>query len=131
MRTRPAAFDADSNLYNHESGNSANGAAMGDFLESYDFEIDGAGDSLFFMRKLVPDLVEQEGNILVTVKGRKYPHGPQVARNALTLTPTTPYVRPRLRARQGSIRIESDPMNPNAYWRTGMWRADGKSDGHR
>ena len=44
-------------LYDHETGNDADGSAMTDvFIESSDFDIDPAGDQFQFISKIIPDI---------------------------------------------------------------------------
>jgi hypothetical protein len=135
-RLTPSAFDADGMLYVHETDASDNGSAMGEFVESYDVEVPGPGgappgDNLMFMRRLVPDFLRMSGPMQVTLKARKYPHGQQVQRGPFTVATSDGYIRPRIRGRQVSLRMESDQALPDTDWRAGTWRMDVRPHGRR
>ena len=136
VRDVPAAFNASGTLYDHESGSSDDGDAMGEYLESWDFEIPGGGgaplgDGLLFMRRLVPDFLRMTNPIQVTLKARKYPHGEQIERGPFTVLTTDGYVRPRIRGRQVALYMQSDQDFPDADWRSGTWRMDVRPHGRR
>ena len=131
VRTVPAGFDADGVFYDHESGSTDDGVAMGEFIESCDVEIDQSGDHLLFLRRLVPDFLTMTGPMSITLKARKYPHGEQITRGPYTVTPTNGYIRPRIRGRQVQLRVESDQDMSDTDWRMGTWRVDARQHGRR
>ena len=129
VRTVPAAFGSAGQMYDHESGFTDNGAAMGEYLESWDLEVPGAqgqslGDNLALLRSIIPDTLRMSGDLSVTLKARKWPHGEQVTRGPFMLQPTTPFMPVRTRGRQISLRIESAQSSPTTDWRLGTWRAN-------
>lgn len=136
VRTKPAAFDAAGTLYDHETGASAAGDAMGEFLESWDAEVPGpngepAGDHLLFLRRLVPDFLEMTGPMEVTLKGRKYPHGEQITKGPFEVATSDGFIRPRIRCRQTSLFFQSKQSIVETHWRMGTWRVDARPHGRR
>lgn len=134
VRSKPAAFNASAVFYDHETGATDDGSAMGDYLDTWDFEIDPAGEHVMFIEKLVPDFLRLSGTVQVTFTGKLYPNGDaseDVTKGPFDIVPGTKFVKPRLRARQISMRIASDPMVPATDWRTGTWLGHARPQGRR
>ncbi len=101
------------------------------FLESYDVEID-EGTYHGFVRKMIPDFKELEGSIDLSLTAKAYPSSTGVevvSKGPFTITPTTPFVNPRIKGRQISMRVESDALGDD--WRMGTWRAQVRRKGRR
>lgn len=135
VRLVPAAFDASGTMYDHETGTSADGSAMSEFLESWDFEVPGefgsTGQNLVFMDALIPDFLRMTGPMQVTLNARKYPAGEQVTRGPFDVRTFDEYIRPRIRGRQVSLRMESNQAFPSTDWRAGVWRMNVRPHGKR
>jgi hypothetical protein len=71
----PIACDYTGNIYYHETGQSADGAAFDASAETADFYL-GAGDNLFTVRSIWPDIHAQVGAVNFSIKMRIYPQDP-------------------------------------------------------
>lgn len=115
------AAGTDGYLYQHETGTDDNGAAMGAYIQSFDMEIPNAGEQLMHVDQLVPDFLELEGSVDVTLSGRKYPQDTnRITKGPYTVANGTRKISTRIRARQVAIRVESNQTG--AKWRMGTWR---------
>lgn len=113
----------DGYLYTHEFGTDAYDQPMDAYIESGDIEIAPSGEAITHLSRLIPDFKVLTGSADITVKGRKYPQAAeQVQTGPHTVTATTEFISPRLRARQISIRIESDALGDD--WQVGTLRVD-------
>jgi hypothetical protein len=100
-------------LYNHESGNDADGSPMDNvYIESSDFDL-GEGTLFQMIRRIIPD-VKFTGNggsdqvINFVLKTRNYPAESLTTAATSTCTSSTNKIDIRVRARQAALRIESD-----------------------
>jgi hypothetical protein len=127
--SNPIWSDASGNLYYHEFGSNANGAALTGYIETGAFEV-GQGDTLSFMDRLIPDTTLNSGKeIKITVYTKRYPNSTAITKGPYTVGTSTEKVSLRARARQYRFRFEnSDLDNP---WKLGVWRADIQPDGKR
>lgn len=124
------AANTDGYLYKHETGTDANGTAMGAFIESYDMEIPNAGEELMHVDQLIPDFLELEGSIDLTLSGKKYPQDAnRITKGPYTVSNGTSKVSTRIRARQIAIRVESSQTG--AKWRMGTLRGRVGAHGKR
>lgn len=125
-------------LYAQESGFDDEGVAIPYFLESYDMEIgatnnlitgtaSGAGEFIYTISKIIPDIVRIVGTHLVTLKGRKNPQDRQWSRGPKKLTSAKRHIDMRLRSRQIAIRIESAELGSDIS--LGTWRMDTDQQG--
>jgi hypothetical protein len=71
----PVMAGADRYLYDHEYGANADGAAMGETLESAPFPLASGGDRAIEILGLLPDFENLDGTIAVSVLVRDYPQG--------------------------------------------------------
>lgn len=122
--------DADGNgfIFDHETGYSDNGAALGEYIQSSEFDIE-EGDNLLRMTGIVPDVKDQGGDLLWTIGTRADPHAPMVTHGPYQSTPTQQRVLFRLMGRQASVRIAG--VTPGAFWRLGKIRFDLEKTGAR
>ena len=128
-------------LYQHETGNDADGSPMDNvYIQSSDFDIDD-GDYYTFIRKVIPD-VKFTGNggsdqtINFVLKSRDFPGDSLTTDTTQNVTATTQKLDTRIRARQLTFRVESDDDNSSGVrlgvgWRLGDTRLDIKPDGRR
>jgi hypothetical protein len=126
----------DGKIFVHETGVDEtdqynNTTPMLSFIDSYDMEVD-EGTYHAVVRKMIPDFKRLIGSVDLSLTAKAYPSsgGVEVVnKGPFTITPTTPFVNPRIKGRQISFRIESDALGDD--WRMGTWRAQFKRKGRR
>ena len=127
INDKPTALDVNGNYYLHETGTSADGAALNAYVESAPFDI-GEGDYLMFVRGIVPDArMVGSDTMEITLKGRRYPQGAETVYGPYTIDDLTERVRTRLRVRQVTFRYESN--GTDLFWQGGKPRLDLKPQG--
>ena len=132
-KPRAAGADSSSNyVYAHETGTTADGAAMSPFIESSVFSI-GDGDQFSFVSRIVPDIdiTSSDSNTSVNyvLKTRNYP-GESLATNSTSaVTSTTDQAFVRSRSRSVVLRVESSAAD--VAWTLGDVRLDIRPDGRR
>jgi len=128
-------------LYNHETGNDADGSPMDNvYIESSDFAI-GNGEEFQSINKIIPDIkfTGSGGSgqtVNVVLKQRNYPGESLSTDSTSTCTATTTKIDTRLRARQVALRIESDDdgslgARSGVGFRVGAMRMDVRPNGRR
>lgn len=125
----PYAAGVDGRVYIHERGVDDDGQPMDAFLETYDMEIPEAGEYLMHVDKLIPDFLTLEGQVDIYLRGRKYPQSPQIQKGPYPVVPGTGKISARIRARQISLRMESNRLGDK--WRSGTLRARVRPHGRR
>jgi hypothetical protein len=114
-------------LYAHETGLDADGAAMGEWIESGWVDLDD-GEMLTHLEKLLPDWRRLVGQARLTVRVVDYPLQPPRVRGPFVVDAATTQVVVRARGRQVALRIDGD-VAPGGVWRLGAMRAKAQSDG--
>tara|TARA_R100000935_G_scaffold53334_1_gene81066 strand:- start:1098 stop:2975 length:1878 start_codon:yes stop_codon:yes gene_type:complete len=126
-------------LYEHEFGYDDDGSPMTNvFIESSDFDI-GDGEQFAFISKIIPDLRfvsnSSGGAVNMVLKTRDSPGDTLATNSTSVITSTTSESFVRARARQATVRIESDDddvsSNTSTGWRLGATRLDVRPDGRR
>ena len=128
-------------LYNHETGNDADGAAMDNvFIESSDFDL-ADGEDFQSIRRIIPDIkFTGDGGtgqtVNVVVKTRNFPAESLSTATTATCTSSTSKIDTRIRARQAVLRVESDDDNTSGDnlgvgFRVGVTRMDVQPNGRR
>jgi hypothetical protein len=120
----PLGFATDGLIYDHEVGNTANGAAMNAFVETSDFDVQD-GDNFIGLLGIWPDFARQRGNVRFTIKTKRFPNEvafKETATHPDVATPTTQKLDFRVKARQARMRIES--ASTDCFWRLGAIRLD-------
>ena len=138
-----AAGAASSNyyIYDHETGNDADGSPMTNvYIESGDFDI-GEGEEFQFIRRMIPDVkftgTGGSGQQINTVlKTRNYPGDSLATDSTSAFTATTTKIDMRARARQAVVRFESDDdasegIQLGVGFRVGGTRLDLRPNGRR
>ena len=117
-------------LYDHETGESANGDAIYSYVQSAFFDI-ADGDSISFVKRLVPDFSIQNDTMDFYAVSRAFSIAPDSPSSLTpyTFTPTTQKIDTRIRGRALSIKIESTSASNG--WRFGTLRLDIQPDGMR
>ena len=128
-------------LYDHETGNDADGSPMDSvYIESSDFDL---GDGTLFqqIRRIIPD-VKFTGNggsdqtINFVIKTRNFPADSLATAATNTCTSSTTKIDTRVRARQAALRVESDDDGSSGVrlgvgFRVGATRMDLQPSGKR
>ena len=128
-------------LYDHETGNDADGSPMDNvYIESSDFAL-GNGEEFQSINKIIPDIkfTGSGGSgqtVNVVLKQRNYPGESLSTDSTNTCTATTTKIDTRLRARQAALRIESDDdgslgVRSGVGCRVGAMRMDVRPNGRR
>ena len=74
-RKVPFAFDPDGHLYEHETGTSANGAAMNSYIEGSPREISENGETLYMVDQVIPDVtMSSSTSLTLFMNTRKFPN---------------------------------------------------------
>jgi hypothetical protein len=146
-----AAGGFDEYIYNHESGNDANGVPLSAYIESSNVDLDD-GDQFVLVRRIIPDIsfigsdTEPNVNPVVdfTIMPRNFPGAEYMPTNQEDQTFPRPVSRSstvpveqytnqvfvRARARQMAIKIESGGVK-GVRWQFGAPRVDLRADGRR
>jgi hypothetical protein len=129
-RNVPFAFDPDGYLYNHETGTSADGAAMTSFIESSPGEIPNTGNNLYMVDKVIPDVtMSSDTNLSLFINTRKYPNATEVTKGPFVITSSTEKVSTRAKGRQMSMKLQSSGTLDD--WSLGTFRINAREDGLR
>ena len=123
----PMGVSPDGVLYMHETGRSADGAALDSYIESGDFDM-GDGDDVMLIKRMIPDF-KLIGLIEAYIKVRKYPNSAQTTKGPYEISSTTVAVDFKARGRQATLRLESS--GTDTFWRLGRLRFDIQPDGKR
>jgi hypothetical protein len=129
----PIAASATSHLlYYHELGTDNDGSPLPAYVESSDLDQAG-GDHFLFLGRMIPD-VQFRGSsstqtVGISVLKRNAALGNKEVAARFTVTPASEQAFLRVRARQLSLRIESNDIGVG--WRLGSLRADLQPDGKR
>lgn len=119
-------------LYNHESGYDADGAAMGEYLESGTIPLED-GNSLMFVKRFLPDFriegTENNANFNISIKGNIFPQQDLTTKVTKVVTANTKQSHVRVRAREIAVRIEG--TGTGYGWTMGDFRFDMRTDGRR
>jgi len=129
-RDVPFAFDPDGYLYDHETGTSANGAAMNSYIEGSPREISANGQDLYMVDKVVPDAsMTSSTNLYVYMNTRKYPNATEIVKGPFTITSSTQKVSTRAKGRQIALKFQSTGTEDE--WTLGDFRVNSREDGLR
>lgn len=147
LRDFPQAAGMVGYIYNHESGNDADGAPMTAYIQSGDIDISD-GDQFMLLRRVIPDInfINSTGNspnVNLTVSPRNFPgsafatnnvEGTGLTKNVSrsTTVPVDQYTNEvfiRARGRQIAFKIQSDSLG--TQWQLGMPRIDARADGRK
>ena len=120
--------DGATTLYLHETGNNADGQAMTAYLKSGAVTI-GQGDDFAFVKKLIPDILDQSGTLNVDLEFLRYPNDANAVTRSLSFTPATEKIDLRGRGRQFTANVISNTAGTS--WRLGTLRFDIQPDGRR
>jgi hypothetical protein len=126
----PFAFDPDGYLYNHETGTSANGAAMNSYIEGSPREISQNGETLYMVDQVIPDVtMTPDTSLSLYMNTRKFPNATEVTKGPFTITSSTEKVSTRAKGRQISMKFQSTGTDDD--WTLGDFRVNSRPDGLR
>ena len=126
----PFAFDPDGFLYNHETGTSADGAAMNSFIEGSPREISANGETLYMVDQVVPDVTMSANTSLdLYMNTRKYPNSTETVKGPFTITSSTDKLSTRAKGRQIALKFQSTGTTDE--WTLGDFRVNSRQDGLR
>jgi len=115
-------------MFLHEQGNDADGAAITAFVKSGSVEI-GEGNDLLFVSKLIPDVQDQSGTLNAKLEFKNYPNNSISVTKTATFTDATEFVSLRGRGREFTVNVVSNTTG--TAWRLGTQRFDVQPDGRR
>ena len=128
-------------LYQHETGNDNDGSPMDNvFIESADFDL-GDGEEFQFIRRMIPDVKftgtgGDDQQLNVVLKQRNFPGESLSTDQTTRFTASTTKIDMRGRARQATLRFESDDdaaegVRLGVGFRIGGTRLDIRPNGKR
>ena len=115
-------------IYQHETGNDADGAAMTAFIKSGAVGIT-EGEEFAFVRRYIPDIQNQSGTLNMDLNFLDYPNDSTATTKSSSFTSSTDKVDLRGRGRQFTANIVSNTTG--TAWRLGTIRFDIQPDGRR
>ena len=127
----PTAADLSGYTYKQEFGNNDESSAMTASIETGFFTGDQAGNSIFFVDKIIPDTTfvgTGTKQLTFTLKSKLYPSTATTAKTS-TVLDTTGKVNIRARGRSFQAGYSSNTLNMG--WRLGTWRMQANQDGLR
>lgn len=128
MYANPIATAANGVVYDHETGSSADGAPLQEWIESGAIDIEN-GDQLWRIDGCMPDIKQQEGVLQLEVRMRDTPQAPERVYGPFAITPGQTQINFQAQGRQARIRLSS-VTTPSA-WRLGEARWDVRVTGMR
>jgi len=132
--------DGTSTYFEHETGlnqvKEGQTTAIAASIESGDFDIgqqglNGDGEFMMKIRRVVPDFLSQTGDAVVTLNLRDFPNDTQASSTLgpFTITSGTQKIDTRARARSISLKIAN--TSTSQFWKLGTFRIDYQPDGRR
>lgn len=117
----PVMTDDDGNIWNHEIGFDAGGAAMNDFIKSSPIEISD-GNHLMEILHVLPDIKDLSGEIYTKLYTREYAQAAETASEAYPIDSAIEIVDTHESGRQ--VAIEFGSSQTGADWRLGPVKVD-------
>ena len=130
--TYPISTDGSGFIFNQEYGYNDESGAMTAYVETGFFTGDKAGNSLYFVDKIIPDTTFTGGGtkeINFQLKTKLYPNTTETTKGPYTLASTDGRLNFRARGRSFQSKYYSD--NTDIGWRLGTWRMEAQQDGLR
>jgi hypothetical protein len=130
--TYPISTDSSGFVFNQEYGYNDESGAMTAYVETGFFTGDKAGNSLYFVDKVIPDTTFTGGGtkeINFQMKTKLYPNTTETTKGPYTLASTDGRLNFRARGRSFQSKYYSD--NTDIGWRLGTWRMEAQQDGLR
>ena len=126
--------------YEHETGvnqvKAGTASAIAANIQTGDFDLDhkgldGDGEFIMKVRRVLPDFLSQTGNAIVTLNLKNYPSDSQASSSLgpFTVSTSTTKVDTRARGRAVALKISNDSIGQ--HWKVGTFRLDIQPDGRR
>jgi hypothetical protein len=126
--------------YEHETGvnqiKAGTASAIAANIQTGDFDLDhkgldGDGEFIMKIRRILPDFLSQTGNAIVTLNLKNYPSDSQASSSLgpFTATTSTTKIDTRARGRAVALKISNDSIGQ--HWKVGTFRLDIQPDGRR
>jgi len=126
--------------YEHETGvnqiKAGTASAIAANIQTGDFDLDhkgldGDGEFIMKVRRILPDFLSQTGNAIVTLNLKNYPSDSQASSSLgpFTATTSTTKIDTRARGRAVALKISNDSVGQ--HWKIGTFRLDIQPDGRR
>jgi len=122
----PIAFSATGLVYEHETGQTANGNPIMASLTSSAFDVEDGGN-LMIVKEIVPDFDDQVGSVTFDLTPKLYPNAVDLPTTSHVATPTTNTLRMRCKGRQIRLRLRS--AESPSFWRLGAPRLNAEKAG--
>ncbi len=130
--TYPIATNGSGFVYNQEYGYNDESSAMTASIETGFFTGDQAGNSIYFVDKIIPDTTfvgTGTKQIKFQMKSKLYPNTTETTKGPFTLAETKGKLNMRSRGRSFQSKYYTD--NVDIGWRLGTWRMQAQADGLR
>ena len=126
--------------YEHETGvnqiKAGTASAIAANIQTGDFDLDhkgldGDGEFIMKVRRILPDFLSQTGNAIVTLNLKNYPSDSQASSSLgpFTVSTSTTKVDTRARGRAVALKVSNDSIGQ--HWKLGTFRLDIQPDGRR
>jgi hypothetical protein len=108
----PLGADENNLVQQHERGFDADDGPMRDVYAETGFAELADGSNMMMIDEVHPDFKwsGRDGGVKVTLKATNYPEGPQHNFGPYSMTPTTQFFNPRVRARYVALRYDWEPI---------------------
>jgi len=127
----PVAFSANHKIFYQEVPNAGDDTSPLDaFIESGFIDV-GDGDTLYIVRRIVPDFHVQLPDVNIDIKTRFWPNGTITTHGPYVATPSTNKLDMRLKAREMSIRLDSSGVPGSSSWALGAIAFDAQPSGEK
>ena len=132
--------DGVTTYFEHETGQNqikaGSASAIAANIQTGDFDLDhkgldGDGDFIMKVRRVLPDFLTQTGDARVTLNLKNYPTDAQASSSLGPFTTTTSTTKIDTRARARAISLKIDNTGLTQHWKLGTFRLDIQPDGRR
>jgi hypothetical protein len=126
------AFSATTHkIYYQEVPNAGDaGGPLSAFIESGFIDV-GDGDTLYTIKRIVPDFNAQAPTVNISLKTKLFPNQSATTHGPYLSTPTTEKLDVRIKAREIAIRLDSAGVAGGSYWELGAIGFDSQQSGEK
>jgi hypothetical protein len=132
--------DGVTTYFEHETGvnqiKAGAASAIAANIQTGDFDLDhkgldGDGEFIMKIRRILPDFLSQTGNAIVTLNLKNYPSDSQASSSLGPFTATTSTTKIDTRARGRAVALKISNDSTGQHWKLGTFRLDIQPDGRR